>query len=714
MTALRRARLAAAGLLALVCAVGLASGGTLAGAPATSPLVPAADTSAFQAGNIISDAVFYAGGTMSAAAVQAFLNTKGAGCVAGSDAACLKNYSAATSTQPADSFCPGGYTGAASESAAQIIAKVATACGINPQVLIVTLQKEQALVTTTAPTAHAYDRAMGYGCPDSANGGCSAYYPGLFKQLYFAAKQFKRYAANPTGYSFVPGMTNNIAWSPQASCGSAPVVIQNQATASLYNYTPYQPNPKALAAGYGSSSDPCASYGNRNFWMYFTDWFGSTQTLGHDPDAPVGTVDSVTAGPGSVTVNGWAYDPSALTTSIAVHVYVDGADAGALTANTSRPDVAAAFPGVGPSHGFSGSVPAAQGVRTVCVYGINAGAGSTNPLLGCATVTVGAPPNPIGNVDSVTASGRTLSVAGWTFDPDVPTTPVTVHVYVNGQWMAAVTADGSRPDVGLAFPGVGPSHGFTWSMQVSQPGDYTVCAYGINQGAGTTNPQLACGVTTVSGDSWNPTGSLDSLRVSGHTASMGGWAFDGDTPTTPIAVHVYVDGRWGGAYTADASRPDIGSAFPGAGDKHGFGITIDVPAGSHQVCLYLINTGYGSANPTLSCQTVTIDPATWNPSGSLDSAVVSGGTVTLNGWVIDPDAPQSPVVVHAYVDGRWGGAFTADGPRPDVGASFPAAGAAHGFSIPLGMGSGRHTVCAYAINVGQGTTNPLIACRVVG
>jgi uncharacterized membrane protein len=705
----RLPRLVPAGLLALIGVVALVSG-----APATTAVVPAADTSAFQAGNIISDAVFYDSGSMSAAAIQSFLNAKGASCVAGPDAACIKNYAMATSTQPADSFCPGGYTGAASESAAQIIAKVATACGISPRVLLVTVQKEQALITTTAPTAHAYDRAMGYGCPDSANGGCSAYYPGLFKQLYFAAKQFKRYAANPTGYSFVPGMTNTIAWSPRSSCGAGPVLIQNQATAGLYNYTPYQPNQAALAAGYGSSSDACASYGNRNFWMYFTDWFGSTQTLGRDLDAPVGTVDSATGGPGTVTVNGWAYDPNALTTSITVHVYVDGTFATALTANAARPDVGAAYPGVGPSHGYTGSVAADPGARTVCVYGINIGAGATNPLLGCSSVTVGAPPNPIGNVDSVTASGRTLSVAGWTFDPDVPTTPVSVHLYVNGQWTAAVTADGARPDVGLAYTGVGTAHGFTWSTRVSAPGDYTVCAYGINQGAGTTNPLLACGTATVSGETWNPTGSLDSITVSGRTASMGGWALDGDTPTTPTAVHVYVDGQWGGAFTADAARPDVGAAFPGTGAAHGFAISMDVPGGTHQLCLYLINTGYGSTNPLLTCRTVTVDPATWNPSGSLDSAVVSGGAVTVNGWVIDPDAPQSPVVVHTYVDGAWGGLTTANASRPDVAAAYPAAGAAHGYSLSVPVGSGRHTVCTYAINVGQGTTNPLIACRVVG
>src|SRR5699024_1304734 len=39
--------------------------------------------------------------------------------------------------------------------------------------------------------------------------------------------------------------------------------------------TPYQPNKAALAAGYGIG-DACSAYGNRNFYNYYTDWFGPT------------------------------------------------------------------------------------------------------------------------------------------------------------------------------------------------------------------------------------------------------------------------------------------------------------------------------------------------------------------------------------------------------------------------------------------------------
>ena len=120
---------------------------------------------------------------------------------------------------------------------------------------------------------------MGQGCPDTA--ACDTRYYGFFNQVYGAAWQMKRYA-NPPGTSqyftwYAPGKTWNILYNPNHSCGSSPVHVQNQATANLYYYTPYQPNQAALNAGYGTG-DGCSSYGNRNFYNYFTDWFGSTQS----------------------------------------------------------------------------------------------------------------------------------------------------------------------------------------------------------------------------------------------------------------------------------------------------------------------------------------------------------------------------------------------------------------------------------------------------
>lgn len=147
-------------------------------------------------------------------------------------------------------------------------------------------------------------------------------YGGFFNQVYNSAAQYQRYAQSPNSWNYIAGRTNNIYYNPNASCGYGPVYIQNQATAALYIYTPYQPNKAALNNLYGSG-DGCSAYGNRNFWRLWTDWFGSpTASVSNDKPA---TEPSATPKPASnnlqgnldeikvnsdmtVFVRGWAFD----------------------------------------------------------------------------------------------------------------------------------------------------------------------------------------------------------------------------------------------------------------------------------------------------------------------------------------------------------------------------------------------------------------------
>lgn len=237
------------------------------------PSVPAsaADGNQFRAGNIISDAVFYNGSALDASQIQGFLMAKVPRCIGANGQPCLKDYSQATPTLAATSFCR-TYSGQPSETAAQIIQRVGAACSINPQVLIVLIEKEQGLVSSPSPTSRMYRSATGYGCPDTAD--CDTQYYGFFNQVYNAASQFQRYTQTSASRQYQPGRWNNILWHPNSACGSGPVWIENQATANLYIYTPYQPNAAAMANLYGTG-DGCSSYGNRNFWRIFTDWFGN-------------------------------------------------------------------------------------------------------------------------------------------------------------------------------------------------------------------------------------------------------------------------------------------------------------------------------------------------------------------------------------------------------------------------------------------------------
>ncbi len=162
------------------------------------------------------------------------------------------------------------------ETAAHIIWQAAQDYQINPQVLIVLLEKESGLITDEFPHSGQYKTAAGFGCPDTA--ACDSRYFGFKNQVRRAAEMFREVLDG--GWSNYPVGPNYIQYNPNAACGGTVVNVQNRATSALYRYTPYQPNQSALAAGYGSG-DACGAYGNRNFYLWFEDWFGGITSGGN-------------------------------------------------------------------------------------------------------------------------------------------------------------------------------------------------------------------------------------------------------------------------------------------------------------------------------------------------------------------------------------------------------------------------------------------------
>lgn len=259
---------------------------------ATPMTAQALSGSGFQAGRIIDDGLFYNSSGLSLAEIQNFLNAKVPSCdtngqlMRGSVTraeygtsvgvpppyTCLKDYRMDTTAKGTEAGLCNGYP-ALNQSAAEIIYNVAQSCSISSRVLLVLLQKEQSLITDDWPWPVQYRSATGYGCPDTAP--CDAQYYGFFNQVYNAARQFKNYRLNAASFNFIAGRNNTVGYNPNAGCDSSSVFIQNNATAGLYNYTPYQPNAAALSNLYGSG-DSCSAYGNRNFWRMYNDWFGST------------------------------------------------------------------------------------------------------------------------------------------------------------------------------------------------------------------------------------------------------------------------------------------------------------------------------------------------------------------------------------------------------------------------------------------------------
>jgi hypothetical protein len=175
---------------------------------------------------------------------------------------------------------------------------------------------------------------------------------------------------------------------------------------------------------------------------------------------------------------------------------VDGVFLKAVSADGDRPDVAGVHPATGPAHGIDATVALPTGRHTVCAFAINVLGAQGNPLLSCLQTDVAGSPVPIGTLDDVSTTAGVTAISGWTFDGDVPASPLAVHYYLDGRFLGLGPADTARIDVAGAYPGVGPAHGYTGYF-VLPAGVHDVCTFAINQGAPGVNPLLGCRRVTV-------------------------------------------------------------------------------------------------------------------------------------------------------------------------------------------------------------------------
>ena len=164
-------------------------------------------------------------------------------------------------------------------TAAELIWDASIQSGLNPQVIIVTLNKEQGLITSandydSVKLQKALDRAMGFDCPDAA--GCGNLFPGFYYQLFGnydstnnrylgAAKSLMKSFTTTGGRGpSVDGATSRVGQTITLDntmggyeniLPNQSITLSNNATAALYRYTPHVFN------------------GNYNFWKFFQGWF---------------------------------------------------------------------------------------------------------------------------------------------------------------------------------------------------------------------------------------------------------------------------------------------------------------------------------------------------------------------------------------------------------------------------------------------------------
>lgn len=235
----------------------------------------------FTPNNLIDDSVFSNTNTFSSASgIQQFLQSKGSVLANTSESfvAQLKEPTSTILKQTLEDPQPNLNR---NRTAAELIYDASRSSGLNAQVILVTLNKEQSLISgrqnaTPEQLQRALDFSMGFGCPDSQP--CGSIYQGFYAQLFGgvdaennrylgAAKSLMKSFQTPGGRGpYYNGGTSRVGDTivldntlggyegvqPQQT-----VKLSNAATAALYRYTPHVFN------------------GNYNFWRFFKAYFGA-------------------------------------------------------------------------------------------------------------------------------------------------------------------------------------------------------------------------------------------------------------------------------------------------------------------------------------------------------------------------------------------------------------------------------------------------------
>jgi Fibronectin type III domain len=445
--------------------------------------------------------------------------------------------------------------------------------------------------------------------------------------------------------------------------------------------------------------------GSHNVCLYAINYgAGANSLLGCQTvlvhNNPFGVLDSVGQLPVGIRVNGWAIDLNT-TGPVLVRAYVDNRHVADTSASLARPDIGAKYPASGPNHGYSFTVPMAEGSHTVCTYASNYGAGASTRL-GCRGITVRN--NPVGAVEKAVQVPSGVLVSGYAIDLN-STASIAVHVYVDNKFTAGALASIARPDLAGRYPTAGPNHGYQLTLPI-RTGSHLVCVYALNTGPG-ANTKFDCVRVGVQN---NPVGGVESAQPYPGGITLTGWALDPDT-TGPVTVRIYADGKYLSNGVANGSRPDLLSRYPYNGGNHGFNVFTPLSPGRHQLCAYGLNLAAGTVNTKFGC--VSVDRAVL-PVGASTGIIRAGtsNTIQLAGWAIDPDT-LGAVAVHVSVDGVEKATLNANVAYTGTLARFPLYGGAHAYSGTITSDAGEHVVCVTAYNVGPGSNLALGCARIL-
>jgi len=168
--------------------------------------------------------------------------------------------------------------------------------------------------------------------------------------------------------------------------------------------------------------------------------------------------------------------------------------------------------------------------------------------------------------------------------------------------------------------------------------------------------------------------SSESIPVSAYDVATGGvnsvqvvgWAYDPDTPSESLEIHVYMDGVYIGKGVANTLREDVNAVY-GCGNYHGFDITVPVTVaetGNHFIEVYALNTNTSGGNAYLGSKEVTITAHTHSYAESVTQAATctQAGVKTYTcESCADTYAEEIPAIGHNYISEVIGATCTTVG-----------------------------------------------------
>jgi hypothetical protein len=404
---------------------------------------------------------------------------------------------------------------------------------------------------------------------------------------------------------------------------------------------------------------------------------GSKVTLGKfslTNPAPRGALEIVNTG----VISGWAADPEAPTEALRVRIDVDDNEGEVFAAEEERPDLVRRLGSA--NHGFTFNLsekvyrgewaPGALHTVKVYFYDVNTGLPYLYRTLNLRTKDV----MPRGKVLTATVA----RVTGWAYDENAGADPVHVMVYVDDQVVGDVMADQERPELWRTLAST--AHGFTVDLPTDlSPGKHTVqvIAYNAPEGDPPTGQTLLGKFTVI-----NHAPTLGLEITNGNT--IAGWLDDQDMPEKALAVYVEGDGgAWNNEFMADLARPDLAARLGSADHGFSYELPSDLANGRHVVAIY----GFDAQNnERVLLRTVTVNRAEVPPKGKLE---VANGSM-LSGWAFDQNAGGLPIMMKVEIDGVVDGMFYAEEARDDLLKVIGSTG--HGFTYPLGLALGSHTI----------------------